>query len=68
MTIGGVSPKYLEKGLSSFVRVKMIADEKYGKLPSMQGIIFENDDDQITIEAEGSIVFSLSASYIAFPK
>jgi hypothetical protein len=40
VTIGGVSPKYLEKGLSSFVRVKMIADDKYGKLPSMQGIIF----------------------------
>ncbi len=46
----------------------MVTDEKYGKLPAMQGLIFENDDEETNIDAEGSIVFSLSASYIAFPK
>ena len=50
MTIGGMSAKYAEKGLSSFAKVKL-SDSEDGKLSSMQGVIFENEDDQINIDA-----------------
>ena len=50
VTIGGMSAKYAEKGLSSFAKVKL-SDSEDGKLSSMQGVIFENEDDQINIDA-----------------
>ena len=44
MTIGALSQRFAEKGLSSIVKVKLENDDKYGKLPRMQGVVFENKD------------------------
>lgn len=45
MTIGAMSQRFAEKGLSSIVKVKLEEDDKYGKLPRMQGIVFESQDE-----------------------
>jgi|688.fasta_scaffold208946_3 hypothetical protein len=34
----------------------------------MQGVIIENEDDQVNIDADSLVIFTLSTSYIAFPK
>lgn len=40
VTIGALSQRFAEKGLSSIVKVKLENDDKYGKLPRMQGLVF----------------------------
>lgn len=68
-TIGNYETKYMREGLSTLRRIKLQQDDKLGKLAQLSQIVIENIDiEDGTIEDNSTVVFTLSASYLAFPK
>ena len=68
-TIGSYDLRYVREGIGGLRRIKIEQDDKHGKLPVLQSIIFEHTDiEDGTIETNSSVIFTLSASYISLPR
>jgi hypothetical protein len=44
VTVGSYGERFMREGLGSLRRIKMEQDEKQGKLPAIQAVIFDNGD------------------------